>query len=225
VFLLLGLAASILGCGGGKVSPPIDASSVLDPGAVVAPEADSPVAAVHYLVWALNRRDASRYTEILTEDFRFAFAATDSAGNTFRDRMFTRAEESIVARKMFETGTPLSPPLSRLVVTLDRSLAATADPRPGKDARVHQVVRANLVITADTGLSSFRIYGAGLFYLVRGDSAQVPPELSARGFRADKSRWWVERWEDETMSGDAAARSSALPARSVTWGAVKVLYY
>jgi len=57
------------------------------------------------------------------------------------------------------------------------------------------------------------------FHLVRGDSALLPQELLDRGARRDSTRWYVERWDDETV-GPAAT----LPARNLTWGRLKLLY-
>jgi len=50
------------------------------------------------------------------------------------------------------------------------------------------------------------------FFVVRGDSAQIPPQLMARGFRPDTTRWYIERLEDT-----AAALSTLIAdgARSV----------
>lgn len=224
--LLPALAISLSGCGGGRVLQPGDASGTTDPASLVAPAPDpvTPEAALYLLSWAMNQRDWRRYSENLTDDFQFAFGAVDSAGNAYRDRSFTRADEIVVARNMFETGTALEPPFSRVVMTLDRRLFTLPDPRPGKDSRFHQVIRANLVILAENFSASYRIVGAGNFYLVRGDSAQIPPELQARGIRPDPSRWWVERWEDETLSSPSGLRSAAMPTSIKSWGALKVLY-
>ena len=224
---LLALALILVGCGGGRVTKPSDTSTSAGAGAVVdlPPDLATPEGAVQYLVWTVNRRDWRRYAEILTEDFQFAFASVDSAGNAFRDRCLLRADEVQIARNMFETGTPLLPPFSRVVMTLASApLVPLPDPRPGRDMPSHVLIRSNLLISADNGAQSFRITGAGSFFLVRGDSAQIPPELLARGFVADKTRWWVQRWEDETIENPGAAQSASMPSRIATWGAVKVMY-
>ena len=51
----------------------------------------------------------------------------------------------------------------------------------------------------DTGDQSFRITGSALFFVTRGDVAQIPDEMVQKGFRPDRNRWYVERWEDQTL--------------------------
>lgn len=72
--------------------------------------------------------------------------------------------------------------------------------------------------------------GAARFFLVRGDSAQIPADLLSRGALPDSTRWYLERHEDETAQTGSvltAARSprlAAQPVKSTSWGAVKALY-
>ena len=73
-------------------------------------------------------------------------------------------------------------------------------------------------------ISGNRIAGAASFYLVRGDSAQIPPDLQARGLRPDRSRWWIERWEDETLRVPGRPGMATMPGRSITFGELKMLY-
>ena len=58
------------------------------------------------------------------------------------------------------------------------------------------------------------VNGNTTFYLVRGDSAQIPPDLKARGFVPDATRWYIERYEDKTDTGGGQGNSSALRAPS-----------
>jgi hypothetical protein len=55
-------------------------------------------------------------------------------------------------------------------------------------------------VRIDSG-NSVEVTGNALFFLTRGDSAQIPPELIARGLRPDSTRWWMDRMEDETLAG------------------------
>jgi len=63
--------------------------------------------------------------------------------------------------------------------------------------------------------------GFANFFMVRGDSALIPADLAARGFRPDSTRWYIERWEDDTFQ-EVGAR--AMPTSTATWGTIKVLY-
>ncbi|MEO5617021.1 MAG: hypothetical protein ABIS67_04565, partial [Candidatus Eisenbacteria bacterium] len=117
----------------------------------------------------------------------------------------------------------------------------------------HQEIKRNVVLSIDSGDQAFRITGAARFFVVRGDSALIPDDLVQRGFTADANRWYIERWEDETiesaslMAGideaqyrsavvaafaresmqkapaEAGAQNSWLP-RDVSWGFMKHVY-
>jgi hypothetical protein len=76
----------------------------------------------------------------------------------------------------------------------------------------------NLKVDIDEG-NALEVTGFALFYVVRGDSAAIPPELYSRGFRPDSLRWWIERWEDETLAPEGlVAIGDGLSMRPVgTW--------
>jgi len=225
VLLALVVAASLAGCGGNVTRPLLGGdplSTTVLP--LPPPEPDSPAAAVRRLAWAMNHLDAARYVEGMAGDFRFVFAAADSAGNAYRTAGLTREDESVVARRMFETGTFQTPPLTRVVLTLGQPLLAEPDPRPGKTHPWHQEIRTGFTLLAAHALASYRISGTARFFLVRGDSAQIPPELLALGVRPDSTRWWIERWEDDSLEPGSAPSHAAMPARSMTLGLLKRLY-
>ena len=50
----------------------------------------------------------------------------------------------------------------------------------------------------------YHVTGVSRFYVVRGDSVQIPADMVARGFAPDPNRWYIERWEDETDTGAGA---------------------
>jgi len=185
-----------------------------------APAPDSPTNLVRLFAWCWNHRDLERYRELFTDDYRFAFASTDSAGNAYRDVPWTREDELICVEHIFDAAASIS-----LVFTGD--LRAEPDFRPGKAYPWHQQVHVpylTLTIVWKDG-SSFQVTGGALFYVVRGDSATIPQELLERGFTHDPTRWYIERWEDQTSIRAAPmtpARTAS--ARLVTWGDIKVLY-
>lgn len=219
--LAIGLLA---GCAGKVAGPEQGASSVGSAPTVQFPTPNSPVHLVQMVAGHWSRRDWRGYADLLTDDFQFVFAPADSAGNAFRARSFDRATEILAVRHMFETGNAELAPFQRVVFTLGRTLTATPDPRPGKTFPAHQVVRANFVLSADGPDFSYRIAGSGVFFVVRGDSAAIPPDLRDRGIDPDPSRWWLERWEDETLEAASAPRDAAMPTRSITLGSLKVRY-
>ena len=225
--LLVPLATLLLcGCSGKMMDPSLTAStavsSISSPPKPPAPV--SPEAAVQYLAWCFNHRDWRRYAEILTDDYRFIFAEADSAGTAFRSTGGLLGPMEIeIARHLFETGTQYVPPASRVTLSLG-PLTSLPDPRPGKNSTVHRMVYANLNLSIETPDASFRVTGAARFFAARGDSAQIPVELRSRGFGPDPARWWIERWEDETLGTPSAPPDAAMPMRQKTFGSIKALY-
>jgi len=219
----------------------------------VAPTPNTPRGVLDLFAWCWNNRAYDEYTEIFTEDFEFHFAATDSAGNAYRNRALYRQDELDTARNLFIEGTASEPPASKIVLTFDRTFIPERDSRPGKSFPVHQEIKRNVVLSIDTGDQAFRITGAARFFVVRGDSALIPPDLIQRGFGPDPNRWYIERWEDETLESaglvagigeqelraalvDALARrgtskapaeagaSSSLLPRDISWGFLKHVF-
>ena len=214
--------ATIAGCTGKLVDPWAMVGSVPRSSSVVVP--GTPQALMDAFAQANNERDPARYSELFTGDYEFAFAVTDSAGNAFPGRRLLRDQELTYALHLFVTGTSSSPPATRIVLTLDRSIFPEPDSRPGKDFPWHQEVKENYVLAVDTIDQSFRLVGSARFFIVRGDSAQIPPDLAARGFRPDPNRWWIERWEDESAGTSGSPQDAPTPVKDTTWGDLKWLY-
>ena len=190
------------------------------------PPPTSPAGAVQALDWCMYQRNWRRLAELLTDDYQFVFAAADSSGNAFPGHLLLRADELGCSQHLFETGTATEPPASRADFVVDRNLVATPDPRPGKDPAVHQTIFTAVTITIEAGDQQYRILGHARFYLVRGDSVAIPPDLAAHGFHPDPSRWWIDRWDDLTLfgSGGAPAIEGTLPTGNKTWGSILALY-
>jgi len=135
------------------------------------------------------------------------------------------------ATNLFVGGSASEPAASGISLIFDGDLQDQPDFRPGKTDTVHrqiQIANLTLTITKSDG-SAVRVTGGALFYLVRGDSAVIPQELKDRGFTSDNTRWYIERWEDQTNVGAGAASvapalgaglSTNIPER-MTWGLVK----
>jgi hypothetical protein len=186
------------------------------------PAADSPEGVVRLFEWSWNNMDLVRYQEVFTEDFQFVFAPGVSAGSAYSDDPFGRDDMLACARHLFVGGGDL-PPAASIVLVMDAVLHPVDDTRPGKDPRWHKVVATSVNLTIDTVEDSrYFVTGNATFYVVRGDSAAIPPDL---GFEPDSTRWYVERWEDYTLSdGVALSVASTQPARATTWGSILALY-
>jgi hypothetical protein len=179
-----------------------------------APLADSPQNAVRLLEYALNNRDVAAIASLLPEDATFETVATDSSGSLVHER-WTRAD-LLLALSNLLVGSPTAPPAMRITTNFERTLVPFPDTRPGMTPEVHRTIRTSLdlMVVAGDG-SEFNATGFALVYTTRGDSVRIPPEQTERGARPDAGRWWLSRWEDETLpSGGFGAK----PMRSLTWG-------
>ncbi len=203
-------ALLVSGCADSPVAPP-GPPAVHDP--------DSPAAVVRQLEQAWNERDTTRVQRLLTDDFEFVFSAADSAGNPFRASPWDIEDEIRACRHLFGTGSDGRPAADRITLMFERTLMAVPDDRPGRDPAAHRMIWTSVtlsVLVSEGGVqSSFEVQGKARFFLVRGDSARVDPPAGA-------GRWFLERWEDETLP-TVAKRS--MPAQSRTIGQLKALYH
>jgi hypothetical protein len=209
------------------------------------PTPDSPQGVVRLFAWCYNNRDATTYQQLFTSDYVFVFAAGDSAGNQYRDDPLDREEEVNIARNLFEGGGTASPAAS-ITLVLDATLYPLDDSRVGKNPKWHKEVptSVNLTIETEEGVQ-YNVTGNATFFVVRGDSAKIPSDLS---LKPDSTRWYIERWEDYTLqnnavtpppaalaslararSGATAAASSSvatdpIPVFAMTWGLLKDIY-
>jgi hypothetical protein len=214
-WIALALALATAGCS--------DDQSALVP-AVLPPIPDTPVNAVRLVQWCWNYRGVDEYGGLFTDDYRFVFALSDSSGNAYRATPFERADELSTSTAIF-VGDARHAPAGNLKVAFDQVLETSADDRPGKNPTWHKVVRTHvdLLASIEVGTSAEvdEVHGFARFYLVRGDSAAIPPELVALGFTPDSTRWWIDRWEDETLPG------APVPGRTTklrSWGGLKALF-
>jgi hypothetical protein len=190
--------------------------------------ADTPGNAVRVLEYAVNHRDVDAIDRLLTDDFGFVTPGTDSSGNAARES-WTR-DTFFAALRALLVGSPEGPPAEQITLLFDRYVVPFPDTRPGKNPRWHKSVRTSLdlKVRIDSG-STVEVTGSALFFLTRGDSAQIPPGLIARGLRPDSTRWWMDRLEDETLAGPGqrspmSAPKSTHPSQSVTLGRVLSLW-
>ena len=175
------------------------------------PSPDSPQGIVRLFAWCWNNRDATIYQQLFTSDYLFVYATGDSAGNLFRDDPLDREEEVNIARRMFEGGGTV-PPASSITLVLDATLYPLPDSRPGKDPKWHKEVptAVNLAIELEDG-SQYNVTGNTTFFVVRGDSAKIPSDLS---LKPDSTRWYIERWADYTLLDAVTPPLPELMARS-----------
>ena len=180
--------------------------------ATPAPRPTTPRKLMDLMRWCWINRAVPEYEELFTEDFRFAFAAADSADNA----PILRDEEIGIARRLFLEGNASAPRANRIDYEYgNQNLIPLPDSRPGKMSPWHQEVQAGVVLHVYFDDAPEIVVQTDVtFYLVRGDSALIPRDLRDRGFGSDTNRWYIERWE-ERSSGAAAAAAGA-PAESAS---------
>ena len=179
-----------------------------------APRPDSPRNALRLFEWCWEHQSIAEYRELFTDDFRFAFAVTDSFGNAYRERGFTRDDELASATNLFLGGDAGQPRANRITLDFDQDLIAFSDSRPGKDPLWHKEIFTRVLLTVESDLSIDRVNGSARFFLVRGDSALIPQELENRGFGPDTNRWYIERYEEEGTGASAVAGTDGARAHA-----------
>ena len=203
------------------------------------PTPDTPSNTLRLLEWCYNNRAIAEYRELFTDDYRFQFGALDPYGNAYRNDPWTREDELISAAKLFQ-GASDKQAAASITLTLDRNFQVRNDPRPGKNIRWHRTIRTSHILSIlDATQSRTDVTGFSLFFLVRGDSALIPQELIDRGFGPDSTRWYIDRWEDESAqtpgsslapTGPSTFRLGAGPVAPAqvmaqrTWGFIKVFW-
>jgi hypothetical protein len=215
-------AALLLALAGCATHHPTGPAVPVDTG----PLANSPTNVIRRFAWAWTHRDTTTYASVFTDDFRFVFAASDSAGSFWPGHAWNIPDEMQSAGHLFVGGGDV-PPLSDVTLFIDNVLIAQLDPRPGHDGRWHKTVRTHvdlkLTATYDGTPAVDPVVGYAVFYVVRGDSAMLSPARVAAGGR-DSTRWYIDRWEDQTV-GTGSPGLHPNPTRATTWGSIKALYW
>jgi hypothetical protein len=175
------------------------------------PLPNSPAGVVDLFRWCWVNRAYDEYQDIFTDNYRFEFASGDSAGTYYSSTPWTRSDELATAQHIFITGTPSQPPANSVTLTFTQDLTVDPDPRDGKrDTTYHRQITALVNLRVYFAESGYEVSGPVYFNVIRGDSAIIPPQLVARGFKADPNRWYIERWVDGTLH-----TSSAIPAPDI----------
>lgn len=248
--LLLGLG----GTGCSKTSGGIDLTRVIHPRWPLpspGPVPNSPANVLRLLEWCYNNRSPAPCRELFTEDFRWLCSPLDSTGAAWRDPPWTRDDELISTTHLFVGGSVDQPPASIIRLLFDRSFFVHPDPFfthfPDNTLRDpsgvwHKSIRTTVTLQIGTDDGNwFEIRGHAAFYFVRGDSALIPEELRLRGFGPDPGRWYIRRWDDETLQDEGLAHTrpqaqgaaavatqhavlDPQPVKNATWCRLKALY-
>ena len=184
----------------------------------------TPELTVRSVAWSWNHKEVAAYGHLFTDDYRFAFSALDPAGDAYRGDLWTREDELIFATHLFQGGSPTEPAALSISLSLGGNLLPEIDPRPGKQDRMHKKINTTVTLVVVTADKQINVNGPLSFYFVRGDVAAIPKELKDQGFGPDSTRWYIERWEDNTAGNGPGGVAQAMPTKNYTLGQVKVLY-
>jgi len=192
--------------------------------------APTPVALAGFFQSCWRNRLPDEYRLILTEDFEFDFATGDSAGEAYRTIPWDRTDELLCAAHMFRDGTPTQPPATSIALDYTQNPSDDPDPDSRKNPKWHRLLTLQVLLRVNIPHGTWEVRGPVYFYVVRGDSAQIPPDLVVQGVHADSTQWWLEKWVDGTLQGSPPAVTGparplrTMPGRSLTWGYVKSIY-
>jgi uncharacterized protein YjdB len=184
-----------------------------------APVPGTPADAIALLKWCWENRDATLYHELFADNFQYFYDAGNPAGAPYQSTPWSRYDELVSGSNLFLGAGSTHAPASS--VTLTFTDGPTVQPNPaGFPSPWHQLLAAQwtLDITCTDGST---LHGAGnsKWFVVRGDSAQIPQELKDRGFTQDPGRWYIERWLEEPTTAPvviAPSVASGVPFSAIT---------
>lgn len=169
-----------------------------DPGIVAAspaPRPTSPRNAMKLFRWCWENQNITKYEELLTDDFRFASAVADTEGNVGGDDDIDRSDELENTGHIFVGGSATTPPANSINLTYLTPLIPRPDTRPGRPAPWWITFQTDVDLTIRTDQLVYRIISNAVFYTVRGDTANIPPQFRAR-FGKNRRLWFLERYEE-----------------------------
>jgi len=172
------------------------------------PVADSPVHALERIRFACEHRDIVTYGTLPTANFWYGFLVSDSATNPWGNTPWDRAQELIFARHLFAGGAPSGAPAANgIAFSFQSQPIPAADSRPGRNPSWHQEASTIVAVKVDRIDGSSVLIGAPVrFFLVRGDSADLTPEMIAAGMAKSSGLWYLEGWNDLNTSPSGTSK-------------------
>jgi hypothetical protein len=167
------------------------------------PKPNSPRNLMKLFQWCWVNQEATEYEDLFTEDFRFVFTDVEAVEN----EPITRDQEIEIAKRIFLNGSASEPRARRIEFTFVSEPTPIDDTRPNKPAPWHKLIQTRVILRVElSDPTPISIDGNLNFFVVRGDSAALTPDMKARFLDEDLSkRWFIERWEDKTDVGPGVA--------------------
>lgn len=172
------------------------------------PIADSPEHALERIRFAWEHRDTVSNGTLPAANFWYGFLVSDSATNPWGNTPWNRAQELIFARHLFAGGAPSGAPAATgIAFSFQSQPIPTADSRPGRNPLWHQEASTIVAVKIDRSDGSSVLIGAPVrFFLVRGDSADLTPEMIAAGMAKSSGLWYLEGWNDLNTTPSSNAK-------------------
>jgi hypothetical protein len=174
------------------------------------PANNSPAGTLQRMRWAWEHLNPHEFGTVLSADFVRAPGPADSAGSPYREPPFNRGDELVCFENLVE-GNSRYGRVAAIQMTFDSALDPQPDLRPGMTYPVHQVIDApsvSVFVRYITGVIVSRTGGA-TFYLVRGDSAAIPPYMN---LKPDSTQWYIQTLVDglRGAGGDTTQANSPI---------------
>ena len=208
------LLVLLLGCSGGskKINEP--------PPPPTPPTPDTPINAVKLFDFGWEQRSVAWQDSVLTSNFEFIPSAGDTAAQVFTGGVVPRDTLLNIERHLFVTGAGAGRPAATKVTFTMSPIQEF--PGTVGDPNVHREVDIGInPLDIKFPSDEFFLGGTGAaarFFVVRGDSAQLPA-----GRIANASHWYVEGVQDVTpVVGTPRYGLSGVQRR--TWGYILALY-
>jgi PKD repeat protein len=174
------------------------------------PPPDSPTNALAFLQWCWQNRDVAHYHEVFADNFQYYFDYQNPAGVPYLATPWSRTDELTSAANLFAGGSTQAPASNVTFTFTDGPNLQPAG--PGYPWHQQLVAQWSLDITCTDGTTK-HAEGQSRWFVVRGDSAQIPQELQDRGFVPDSMRWYVERWLEEQNTNPIVLAPSQVNAK------------
>ena len=211
------------GCSGDKlmVGPP--------PPPPPLPESVTPQRAILRLIATFEQKRITEYAELFTADFTYEFSnSTDPDLVTKYSTGWFKSDETESSLHLFQGYTPAGQPFAPAAGSINIDFKTTQpvdDNGAGVDPVTHKYlvtgVDGQVVIATSPDPTTYVIENnTNVFYLVRGDLANLSP-----GQPADSLHWYIDRWVDlTTATKTRVGTNSPMPGRGTTWARLKAAY-
>lgn len=192
--LVLATAVAIAGCWN-PFRPEVSTERIVQ-STGAAPQPTSSRNVMKLFKWCWDNQNITEYEKVFTDDFKFAFAESDSQGNQFPGRVLIREEEIESARFLFVGGRSGEPPANSISLQYVSPLIPDRDTRPGKEPPFNVMFQTDVDITLRMDSGTIRVHSKAVFFAVIWGAADIDDVVAALHIPVNERRWFIERYEE-----------------------------